>query len=79
MNIIFEKLTNLYYEKILDYGISYSREEYESDINDAMCYIPFFTSIWFGSIPQDELIDKEFPFIFITKLFYLLENRIMCK
>jgi len=63
-----------YYKKILEYGvISYSFEEYENDINDALCYIPFFTSIWFGTIPQDELIDKNFPYFLITKMFYLLE------
>jgi hypothetical protein len=64
-----------YYIKIIEYGITnYSIEEYESDIQDAICYIPFFTSIWFGTVPQDELIDKNFPYFLISKLFYLLEN-----
>jgi HAD superfamily hydrolase (TIGR01509 family) len=63
-----------YYRKILEYGIiNYSFEEYENDIYNAICYVPFFTSIWFGTIPQDELIDKNFPYFFIKKMFYLLE------
>ena len=63
-----------YYKKIIEYGvINYSFEEYEKDICDAVCYIPFFTSIWFGTTPQDELIDKNFPYFFINKMFYLIE------
>ena len=63
-----------YYNKIIEYGIkNYSFDEYEKDIYDAFCYIPFFTSVWFGSTPQDELIDKNFPYFFISKLFYLIE------
>ena len=63
-----------YYKKLQEYGISnYSFEEYENDICEAICYTPFFTSVWFGTIPQDELIDKNFPFFFISKMFYLLE------
>jgi len=63
-----------YYKKLLECGVTnYLFEEYEKDINDALCYIPFFTSIWFGTTPQDELIDKNFPYFLISKMFYLLE------
>ena len=63
-----------YYKKIIEYGvINYSLEDYEKDIYDAVCYLPFFTSIWFGTTSQDELIDKNFPYFFISKMFYLIE------
>jgi HAD superfamily hydrolase (TIGR01509 family) len=63
-----------YYNKIIEFGIkNYSFQEYEKDIYDALCYIPFFTCIWFGTTPNDELIDKNFPYFFIIKLFYLIE------
>ncbi len=63
-----------YYKKICDYGIqNYSFNEYEKDLYDAICYIPFFTSIWFGTTSQNELIDKNFPYFFISKMFYLIE------
>ena len=63
-----------YYQKIVECGVKdYSLREYERDLFDALCYIPFFTCIWFGTVPQDELIDKNFPYFLITKLFYLLE------
>jgi len=74
IKIKFELIKNYYYIKIKEYGIiNYSIEEYEKDIYDAICYVPFFTSIWFGTTPQDELIDKNFPYFFISKLFYLIE------
>ncbi len=74
IKLIFYLAKYYYYKKILEYGVSnYSFEEYENDIYNAICYIPFFTSIWFGTTPQDELIDKNFPYFFITKMFYLLE------
>jgi len=74
IKLIFNLLKQYYYKKLIEYGINiYSFEEYESDIYYSLCYIPFFTSIWFGTTPQDELIDKNFPFFFINKLFYLIE------
>jgi beta-phosphoglucomutase-like phosphatase (HAD superfamily)/GTP:adenosylcobinamide-phosphate guanylyltransferase len=74
IKVIFNLTKNYYYKKIIEYGVSnYTFEEYENDIYQAICYIPFFTSVWFGTIPQDELIDKNFPYFLITKMFYLLE------
>jgi thiamine kinase-like enzyme len=74
INLIFNLTKSYYYKKIIEYGITnYTLEEYENDIYDAICYVPFFTSIWFGTIPQDELIDKNFPYFFISKLFYLID------
>lgn len=71
---VYSILKPYYYKKIMEYGIStYSYEEYENDLYDAVCYIPFFTSVWFGTVPQEELIDKNFPYFFIHKMFYLLE------
>ena len=72
---MFNLIKPYYYIKLLEYGVTnYSFEEYENDIYDALCYIPFFTSIWFGTTPQDELIDQNFPYFLISKLFYLLEH-----
>jgi HAD superfamily hydrolase (TIGR01509 family) len=71
----FNLLKEYYYRKLIEYNvIGYSFKEYEDDLYYAMCYIPFFTSVWFGTTPQDELIDKNFPYFFISKLFYLLER-----
>jgi hypothetical protein len=72
---IFNLIKEYYYKKIVENGVAlYSFEEYENDLYDAICYIPFFTSVWFGTIVQDELIDKNFPYFLISKLFYLIEH-----
>jgi hypothetical protein len=64
---------NYYYCKLVEYGIqNYSFSEFEIDLCDAFCYIPFFTAVWFGCMSEDELIDKNFPFFFIQKLFKIL-------
>jgi thiamine kinase-like enzyme len=71
---IFEIVRYYYYKKIQEYGIlNYPFKEYEEDLYSAICYVPFFTSVWFGTTPQDELIDKNFPYFFINKMAYLLE------
>jgi HAD superfamily hydrolase (TIGR01509 family) len=63
-----------YYAKLIQGGvIGYSYEEYKKDVKDAICYFPFFVAVWFGTTPEDSLIDKNFPFFFIQKLFYLLD------
>lgn len=67
-------LKHYYYKKIIEYGVTnYSLDEYESDLYDAICYIPFFTCVWFGTVSQDELIDKNFPYFLISKTFYSIE------
>jgi hypothetical protein len=76
MNIenVYKLLSQYYYKKITEFGIiNYSFETYKNDIYDSACYIPFFTAIWFGTISNDELIEKDFRYNFITKLFYFIE------
>ena len=71
---IYELTTRYYYMKLIESGVvDYNQEDYKQDLYDAICYVPFFTSVWFGTIPQDELIDKNFPYFFINKMLYLLE------
>jgi HAD superfamily hydrolase (TIGR01509 family) len=66
---------NYYYRKLIENGVSnYTFAEYETDFKNALCYFPFFVAIWFGTTPQDELIDKNFPFMFIQKLFLVLSD-----
>jgi HAD superfamily hydrolase (TIGR01509 family) len=67
-----------YYIKLINNGITnYSYEEYLKDVKNAICYFPFFVAIWFGTTPEDSLIDKNFPYFFIQKLFYLLNNNVI--
>jgi HAD superfamily hydrolase (TIGR01509 family) len=74
IEILFHIAKYYYYKKIIEYGIiNYSFQEYENDIYDAISYVPFFTGVWFGTTPSDELIDKNFPYSFINKMFHLIE------
>jgi beta-phosphoglucomutase-like phosphatase (HAD superfamily) len=59
-----------YYIKLLENGVeNYSVEEYDIDFKNSISYFPFFVAIWFGTVNEDELIDKNFPFFFIQRLF----------
>jgi beta-phosphoglucomutase len=62
-------MVQYYYLKLREYGIEdYSDETFQTDLQNARNYVPVFTSVWFGTVPSDELIDKNFPFLFIQKL-----------
>ena len=71
--LLYPLFKNYYYKKLLENNIrNYTFQQYEDDIVDSLQCMPFFTAIWFGSTPNDELIDKNFPFFFIQKLFYMI-------
>lgn len=73
MDRYFQTFKQYYYIKLLEYGVcEYSREEYEQDFISAVQYYPFFVAIWFGTTPEDDLIDKNFPYFFIQKLLHFL-------
>jgi thiamine kinase-like enzyme len=60
-----------YYIKLVDNGINYySKNDYEEDFKTASYYFPFFVAIWFGTMNEEELIDKNFPLEYIKKLFH---------
>jgi len=70
---VMQLFKHYYFCKLTEYGVkNYSKAELDTDMYDAFCYIPFFTAVWFGSMSEDELIDKNFPFFFIQKLFKIL-------
>jgi beta-phosphoglucomutase-like phosphatase (HAD superfamily)/GTP:adenosylcobinamide-phosphate guanylyltransferase len=65
---------NYYYIKITENGIQdYSWKQYEKDIIDSIFHFPFFVAIWFGTINEDELLDKNFPYFFIKKLYNFID------
>jgi aminoglycoside/choline kinase family phosphotransferase len=58
-----------YYVKLLEYGVcGYSAEDYETDFKNASRYFPYFVGIWFGTTPNEDLIDVNFPYFFINRL-----------
>lgn len=70
MKVYYPVFKNYYYAKLQQYGVTdYEFHEFEKDLKDAAYYFPFFVAIWFGTTPEDELIDRNFPYFFIQKLF----------
>jgi HAD superfamily hydrolase (TIGR01509 family) len=66
---------NYYYQKLIEYGVNdYNYSDFEKDFVNSICYFPFFVAIWFGNTPEEDLIDKNFPFFFIMKLFNFIEK-----
>lgn len=75
LKLFFPLFKIYYYKMLLENGITdYTFQKYENDIKDSISYVPFFTSVWFGTLSNEELIDKNWPFFFIQKTFWLLEN-----
>lgn len=75
INIYCPILKNYYYIKLLENNVTnYSYIEYEKDFINSICYYPFFVAIWFGITPEEDLIDKNFPFFFIQKLFNFIDK-----
>lgn len=51
----------------------YDYDEFHRDIQMSSYYFPFFVAVWFGSMDQDHLLDKNFPFFFIQRLFHFYD------
>lgn len=70
MNVYKNILKNYYYVKLMENDVqNYTVADYEKDFTNATHYFPFFVAIWFGTLNDDELIDKNFPFFFVKKYF----------
>ena len=70
----FNIIIDYYYNKIINNNIEYDKQEYNNDITYSISYFPMLVALWFGNINQDELIDKNFPFIFIKKFLFFIDN-----
>ena len=63
-----------YYIKLKENGITYSHDTYHKDFEAAICYFPLFVAVWFGTTPNEDLIDVSFPFLFIQKFVSVFET-----
>lgn len=63
-----------YYIKLKEHGIVYSQDEYYKDFEASICYFPLFVAVWFGTTPNEDLIDVSFPFLFIQKFISVFET-----
>ena len=75
LNLYFDMFKKYYYIKLSEFGVNnYSYSDYEVDFKNAACYFPYFVAMWFGTLSEDELIDKNFPYFFIIRLFNFLDH-----
>ena len=73
LKILKDLFLHYYYVKITQNNINYDYNDYLKDIKNSVSYYPFFVALWFGTTPEEDLIDKNFPFFFIQKVFTCLE------
>ena len=67
-------LKEYYYVKLHECKVlNYSRTDFHADYIAAICYFPFFVCMWFGTAPDDDLIDKNFPFFYVQRFFFFLQ------
>jgi beta-phosphoglucomutase-like phosphatase (HAD superfamily) len=70
IKLLYPIFKHYYYVQLIEYGVkNYTYEEYEKDFINASYYFPFFVAIWFGTVPTDDLIDLNFPYFYIQRLF----------
>jgi HAD superfamily hydrolase (TIGR01509 family) len=63
-----------YYIKLKENGVIYPWETYQKDFEQSMYYFPLFVAVWFGTTPNEELIDVSFPFLFIKKFAAIVDT-----
>lgn len=71
LKINYPLFIHYYYVCLKQNGIVYNYDEFMKDVKTASWHFPFFVAIWFGTVTTDELLDKNFPYFFIQKLFAL--------
>jgi serine/threonine-protein phosphatase 2A regulatory subunit A len=70
MTIAFKDyMLSFYYLQINSKIPEYDYQTFKKDVEMSAYYFPFFVAIWFGTTDTDSLIDKNFPFFFIQRLF----------
>lgn len=71
---LFGLLTGYYVQVTKELGSDVCMTTFKRDLHNAMCYYPFFVAVWFGTTPPEDLIDVNFPFFYIFRLFQFYET-----
>jgi len=65
-----EKVRKYYYESLLQHGVTdYTYEMLEKDWAIACMYFPVYVAMWFGTVPDELLVDEMFPRRFVPRAF----------
>lgn len=77
INLYSSVLKDYYYAQLLEHKVTgYPYKTYCTDFQLATCYYPFFVAIWFGTTPEEDLIDVNFPPFYIKRLFNFIERHV---
>lgn len=68
-----EYMLSYYFLLIHKEHANYTYTEFQNDVRMSSYYFPFFVAVWFGSVDSDSLLDKNFPFFFIQRLFHFYD------
>lgn len=73
-----KKFFNYYYrninEKLSKDGITYFQKQFLLDLENSLWYVPFFTAVWFGTVHDNDLLDKDFPTRFISRFCAMIKT-----
>ena len=59
-----------YHAALLSYGVKdYSFDDLRRDWKLAAMHFPFYVAMWFGTTPDDTLVDPDFPRRFVPRAF----------
>ena len=77
INLYGNLLKDYYYAQLLEHNVTgYPYNTYCTDFQLAACYYPFFVAIWFGTTPEEDLIDVNFPPFYIKRLFNFIDRHV---
>lgn len=69
-------IIDYYVLKVNEFGLKISEQEFGRDFACACCYFPLFVAIWFGVAHERDLVDVNFPFLFIQKYFAFVHRHV---
>jgi len=59
-----------YHQALVEYGVTgYSLADLEADWQLATLHFPFYVAMWFGTTPDEQLVDPDFPRRFVPRAF----------
>jgi len=71
------RVKKVYYDHLVHYGVmNYSFEDLQRDWKLACMYFPIYVAMWFGTVPDEDLVDPMFPRRFVPRCFdCILRNK----
>ena len=56
------KIRKAYYDYLVGFGVKdYSFDDLQRDWKLAAMYFPVYVALWFGTVPDEHLVDPAFP------------------